>query len=48
MKLEVTYWWKTQATIRTDLKHIKNLFGLFLNDLERKPPRYSMVCYMDD
>ena len=36
MKLEVTFWRKTQATVRTDLEHISNLLGLFLNDLEKE------------
>ena len=50
MKLEVKYWKKTQATVRTHLKHISNLFGLFLNDLDNvmKPPCHSIVCDMDD
>ena len=50
MKLEVKYWKKTQATVRTHLKYISNLFGLFLNDLDNvmKPPCHSIVCDMDD
>ena len=36
MKLDVTSWRKNQATIRTGLQHINNLFRLFLNDLENE------------
>ena len=48
MKIKVTSWKKTQATVRRDLQHINNLFGLFLTDLEKKPPCHSIVRDMVD
>ena len=36
IKLKVTPWRKTQATGGTCMQHINNLFGLFLNDLEKE------------
>ena len=38
MKLEVTSWRKTQATVRTGFQHMNNLFHLFLIDLEKETP----------
>ena len=36
MKLKVTSRRKTKAAVRTDLQHIDNFFGLFLNELEKE------------